>query len=60
MWSVSEWVERLTELGDKPELEVFKFILSNIDGYAVEYGIDDEADAQDLLNAFVAWKMIPY
>jgi len=55
VWSVSEWTDRLNELGDKPEPEVFKFILDSV----TASDVTDE-QGQDLLNAFVAWKHIPY
>ncbi len=37
--------------------EMARMILGNIDGYGVEYGFNQDEDAQDLLEAFAAMKI---
>lgn len=56
--SIEEWYELLYRRNKGSFQGLCEEILSEIDGYGVEYGFDTKVDAENLANAFQALKKL--
>jgi len=52
--SKDEWLALFEKANADTRKDQMLVVLNNLDGYAVEYGIDEDNDAEDLITAFDA------
>lgn len=54
MVTKDEWLELFKSKQADTRKDQMMAVLDNLDGYAIEYSIDQDADAEDLIAAFDA------